>query len=454
MEAQDPLQPVATLDKLADQLNELELQQGLKVLSLFRKASDDPKDRFNIVNYAFDNTAANLKRLWVKDIPSGATSADADSASTPEAAKAIKDAFKKFIAPLMEDNEPVSRGDVFIGKKAMEVVVLRKADPLKPLQLGGTTLKGSGDWGWTAEVIGNDIVVQNSKTTAFGGANDKADSGQTACGFPTKGHPELLGCALPLDGYAHTKREHEALDGTPLPHMDFGLTSKGADRPNGAHVEVTDLKSGVQIVVPVIDLGPAKGTGHALDLTEAAARRFQSNATANNFSMVLQYRIINGALALSPEKIPTVEAVVEPAGGVNAAIFAKALANAGKLDSKKVTGTNNGHLACAWAVNEVVRQALGHPIGGSLSTAGMFDALKSKNIGKPINQEKATPGSIIISPTQGNTHGHVGIVGKEEKIYSNSSEEGLFEQNYDFARWSKRYKEKLNLDVLFFDVVA
>jgi hypothetical protein len=250
MESKDPLSSAATLDDLAGQLNELELHEGLKVLSVFGKAGDDPTARFNIVNYAFDSTGKSLKRLWVKDIPAGATSADADKASTPEAAQAIKDAFKKFIAPLMQDNEAVSRGEVFIGEKGMEVVVLRKADPLKPLQLGGTILKGSGDWGWTAEVIGNDIVVQNSKTTAFGGANDKADNGQTACGFPTKGHPELLGCALPLDGYAHTKGEHDALDGTPLPHMDFGLTSKGADRPSGAHVEVTDLKSGCRSWCP------------------------------------------------------------------------------------------------------------------------------------------------------------------------------------------------------------
>jgi hypothetical protein len=173
--------------------------------------------------------------------------------------------------------------------------------------------------------------------------------------------------------------------------------------------------------------------------------------------MVLQYRIINGALALPPDRIPAVKtaaAAKVPIGGVNAAIFAKTLANVGKLDSKKITGTNNGHLACAWAVNEVVRQALGHPIGGNLSTDGMFDALQSKNIGKPIQQEEATPGSIIISPTQGDTHGHVGIVGEDEKIYSNSSEDGLFEQNYDFGKWRKRYKDKLNLDLLFYDVVA
>ena len=382
----------------------------------------------------------------------GATLDDAAKAATPEDAQAVKDKFLKFIAPLMEDAEALCRAEVFLDGNKTDVVVLRDADHLQPLELGGTVLPGKGDWGWTAEIIGNDIVVQNAKTTAFGGGNDKGDSGGTACGFPTKGHPELMGCALPLGGYAHTAKEHDSLDGTPLPHMEFGLTNKGSDRPSGAHVEVTDLKSGVQIVVPVIDLGPAKGTGNALDLTEAAARRFKSNATANNFSMVLQYRIINGALALPPGSIPAVAAV--PAEGVNAAIFAKALANEGKLDSKHVTGTNNGHLACAWAVNEVVRQALGHPIGGSLSTAGMFDALESKNIAKPIKQVEAAPGSIIISPTEDDTHGHVGIVGKDGKIYSNSSEEGLFEQNYDFDKWRKRYKEKLNLDVLFYDVVA
>ena len=102
----------------------------------------------------------------------------------------------------------------------------------------------------------------------------------------------------------------------------------------------------------------------------------------------------------------------------------------------------------------MVRQALGHPIGGNLSTDGMFDALESKNIGKGIDQGTATPGSIIISPTQGANHGHVGIVGEGGKIYSNSSDEGLFEQNYDFTKWKARYVDKLGLKMLFYDVVA
>jgi hypothetical protein len=452
MASQDPLPFIPDLDKLVEVLNFHELKLGHKFLTVFGKFGDAPADRFNIVTYDFDIRARDLKRLQVVPLPAGTTAADVDKAATPEDAKAVKDAYLKFIAPRLEAAEAICRAEVFVNNDKVEVMVLREAAALKPLELGGTILKGSGDWGWTAEIIGNDIVVQNAKTTAFGGANDKGDNGQTACGFPTKGHPDLLGCALPLDGYAHTPREHAALDGTPLPHMDFGLTSKGADRPAGAHVEVTDLKSGVQIVVPVIDLGPAKGTGHPLDLTEAAARRFKSNATSNNFSMVLQFRLIDGALALPPGSIPAPAAA--PAGGVNKAIFAKTLQNENKLDSKNVTGTNNGHLACAWAVNEVVRQALGHPIGGNLSTDGMFDALESKNIGKRIDQGTATPGSIIISPTEGDTHGHVGIVGEGGKIYSNSSEEGLFEQNYDFDKWTKRYKDKLGLDVLFYDVVS
>ena len=85
------------------------------------------------------------------------------------------------------------------------------------------------------------------------------------------------------------------MDGTPLPHMPFGVFSTCADKRDGAHVTVTDRATGKYITVPVIDLGPAKKTGHALDLTVAAARFFKSNATANNFGMKLDYRIIDGA---------------------------------------------------------------------------------------------------------------------------------------------------------------
>ena len=191
MASQDPLPFVKSTDKLADALNDHELNLGHKVLTVFGKSGDGPSDRLNIVTYDFDISANELKRLRVVPVPAGATADDADKATTPEAAQAIKEAFMKFIAPIMESAEAFCRAEVFVNNNKIEVVVLRDAEPLKPLQLGGTILKGSGDWGWTAEVIGNDIVVQNAKTTAFGGDGDKGDNGETACGFPTKGHPDL-----------------------------------------------------------------------------------------------------------------------------------------------------------------------------------------------------------------------------------------------------------------------
>jgi hypothetical protein len=72
-----------------------------------------------------------------------------------------------------------------------------------------------------------------------------------------------------------------------------------------------------------------------------------------------------------------------PAEGddINAKIFAKAKASVG-LDTSKVPGTDHGNLACAWAVNEIVRLALGKPITtqgngkNGLGTADVFEALK------------------------------------------------------------------------------
>jgi hypothetical protein len=238
-----------------------------------------------------------MQRLSVEIVPDGATQADMDAAGSPDAALKVKDAFLKFIAPLLDHAEMVCRSEVFLGEEKAEIVVLRAVAAASPPQPspGTRILNGGPGWSWNAQIVGNEIVVQGAKTTAFGGDSDKSDSGQTASGFPTKGHPDLMGCGLPLAGYAHSAADHAALDGTPLPHMPFGLTSKGADNPTGAHVEVTDPATGKKTIVPVIDLGPARDTGHALDLTVAAANLFKTNATANNFVMKLNYRIIDGA---------------------------------------------------------------------------------------------------------------------------------------------------------------
>jgi hypothetical protein len=60
-------------------------------------------------------------------------------------------------------------------------------------------------------------------------------------------------------------------------------------------VRVTSRANGKVHDLPVIDLGPAKHTKNALDLTIAAARLFDPGASATKFEMQCDYRILGGA---------------------------------------------------------------------------------------------------------------------------------------------------------------
>ena len=126
-----------------------------------------------------------------------------------------------------------------------------------------------------------------------------------------------------------------------------------------------------------------------------------------------------------------------------------------------VPGTDHGNLACAWAVNEVARLALGKPISGrggknGLSTAELFEALKARHT-KLNTAGDARPGSIIIAPTVGVNHGHVGIVGattggvNATPVFSNKSRPGIFAQNYTIGSFTEHYASR-NLEVAFFDL--
>nr|WP_157872634.1 CHAP domain-containing protein [Bradyrhizobium sp. ORS 278] len=147
---------------------------------------------------------------------------------------------------------------------------------------------------------------------------------------------------------------------------------------------------------------------------------------------------------------------------INAKVFAKAQSFVG-FDTSGVPGTGGGNLACAWAVNEVVRLALGKPIStegrgkNGLGTAGLFDALRRNH----TQVDAPSPGSIIISPTPptGSVHGHVGIVGQNPggntdntQIFSNSSRQAKFAQNLSIKSWKARYANTLHLQVLYFNL--
>lgn len=155
----------------------------------------------------------------------------------------------------------------------------------------GQFLVGDGTWPWRAQIDGPDIVLYNVRATAFGGDSDAGDNGETASGYNTKGHPGLIGCALPM-----RDDRLSSLRGSPIPKMPFGIHSNGEDNPIGAHVDVTFLDTGLVVKsVPVVDLGPAKSSGNALDCSVALAKRNTPGATANNFSARVNVRILGGA---------------------------------------------------------------------------------------------------------------------------------------------------------------
>lgn len=144
-------------------------------------------------------------------------------------------------------------------------------------------LTGDGTWEWMAIAEEEDIVVLNITATCFGGANDPQDSGETSSGVSTKDNPDLKGCALPMIYHGSNKALKKALGGSPLPKVPWFTN---------VVVEI----AGKSITVPVIDLGPAKNGRVALDLTIAAAREFNPNASATNFlAQNVTYRILGGA---------------------------------------------------------------------------------------------------------------------------------------------------------------
>lgn len=149
-------------------------------------------------------------------------------------------------------------------------------------------LRGDGTWPWFATVQGNDIVVENARATCFGGSNDPQDSGATASGISTKNNPSLQAVSLPMDYRGPHAPTRKVLQGSPIPII-----------PWRTMVEVRDRRTGKTIMVPVIDLGPAKYTGNAIDLTVAAARQFDPRATATNFETRVDFRIIDGAKYIS-----------------------------------------------------------------------------------------------------------------------------------------------------------
>lgn len=134
-------------------------------------------------------------------------------------------------------------------------------------------LRGDRTWPFVVKFTGQ-LLVDNVIATWFGGDSDPQDKGETACGYPTKGHPDLLGCSLPLD----LDRQESATEGSPIPRLPWGLHSDGTHNVDGCFVDVWPFGFPDKIIrdLPLIDDGPGKQATkdptapHAIDLTQAA----------------------------------------------------------------------------------------------------------------------------------------------------------------------------------------
>lgn len=147
---------------------------------------------------------------------------------------------------------------------------------------------------WTAEIVGNDLVVRSIRATCFGGRYDAGDNGQTESGILNDGSNKLLLCALPI------RSIEEATKNSPL-------AFKGAHIPWRTPVMVWRTgEEGKAIACLLADNGPDVRLypTHALDLNPEAALCFSPGYNpykiANEWSMDgLCYRIIGGARFIS-----------------------------------------------------------------------------------------------------------------------------------------------------------
>lgn len=116
----------------------------------------------------------------------------------------------------------------------------------------------------------------------------------------------------------------------------------------------------------------------------------------------------------------------------------------------------DNEVACAESVNHIFRKAFGKEIGGGASTAGVYQIMKYSDDFDKIWEEPVR-GDIIISPTgygDGRiANGHIGIMSDNEHIMSNTSANGLWEENLTISVWAKYYRGKGGYPILFYRVL-
>lgn len=107
---------------------------------------------------------------------------------------------------------------------------------------------------------------------------------------------------------------------------------------------------------------------------------------------------------------------------------------------------------CADSVSKIILKTFPGVIKGSVSTAELNQQLSSSKAFTKVSQFKC--GDIIMSPTGmgtgGLSNGHVGIMGEDETIMSNTSANGLWTSNYTISSWVARYRKLGGFPIFFY----
>lgn len=108
---------------------------------------------------------------------------------------------------------------------------------------------------------------------------------------------------------------------------------------------------------------------------------------------------------------------------------------------------------CADSVSKVILKCFPGVLQGSTSTAELYRQLSGSPLFSKVSQFNF--GDIIISPTGmsktgGLANGHVGIMGENEEIMSNSSATGLWTTNYTVTSWVARYRTLGGFPIFFY----
>lgn len=128
--------------------------------------------------------------------------------------------------------------------------------------------------------------------------------------------------------------------------------------------------------------------------------------------------------------------------------------------SGKDMAPTQDELGCAEAVNNIVNRVLGQSVGGDVSTYRMYHELEKNNKKfERVEIWQALPGDIWISPSgygdkKRVSNGHVGIVGKDRRIWSNNSSSTLWDKHWSWLAWFQYYHLKGRYPVYVYRILG